>query len=311
MNQKLPDPLRCKKKVLFLLYVGSLIIVSGTFFLGLSLVKNSKGLSNLNRSKTQATKKEVFGFAPYWTLDKLDNIDWQTLTTFAYFSLPVNSDGSIDKYSYEWQVFNGEKVGSLLKKAGDNNVKKVVTLTQMDAGTIETFLANPDAWERMAYESVSVINSRDLDGVNIDFEYIPSNNYLKKKFNEFVSSYSKILDENLSNPYVTVSVLASSVRFNRIYDIGYLAAATDGVFMMAYDFYYPGSESIGPSSPLYGYNDGKGPFWYDVSTAVSDFIKVADSRKIILGVPYYGWNYPAYSPKPNTNKVVGTRGSVT
>ena len=302
MKSDLPDPdrsNRSKLKRLALLGAVLLTLVCGVFFLGLVLVaKNSYIQKILNPVKPQ--KYEVFGFAPYWTLNKLDGIDWGTLTTFAYFSLPVGASGAIDRNSYEWQVFESKKLAGLFEKARSHNIENVVTLSQMDAGTIEVFLSNPSAWEKAADESVEILKNKNLDGVNIDFEYIPANDYLKNQFSSFITSYTKILHAKLDNPYVTVSVLASSARFNRIYDIATLSRETDGVLMMAYDFYYPGSETIGPTAPLYGYGDGKGPFWYDVSTAVNDFLKVADSQKIILGSPYYGWNYPAQSPTPQS-----------
>jgi D-alanyl-D-alanine carboxypeptidase/spore germination protein YaaH len=293
----LPEDSRNKLKWV-LLWTGSLILVIGIFFLGLWAVEKNDFIQRLVPKKNTNKNYEVFGFAPYWTLSKLDSINWNILTTFAYFSIPVTSGGFLDRSSYEWQVFEGEKLATLFEKAQSHKVRRVITLTQMEPLTIEAFLNDPDSWKRLAWESVEVIKSKNLDGVNIDFEYIPSNDYLKQNFSNFMDTYTKILNENLANPYITVSVLASSVRFNKIYDISYLAKVTDGVFMMAYDYYYPGSETIGPSAPLYGYNNGKGPFWYDVSTAVEDFLKVADSSKIIMGVPYYGWNYPTFGPVP-------------
>ncbi len=280
-------------------------LVVGVFFLGLFLTSRPaiQRLISPIPNHTKVAQKEVFGFAPYWTLSKLDNIDWNTLTTFAYFSLPVGADGTIDKTSYEWTNFQGKKLSDLFAKAQDHKVKRVVTLTQMNKADVETFLDNPAAWDKIAQESADILNGKHLDGVNIDFEYVPSNDKLKGQFTNFVDSYSKQLRAKTQDPYITVSVLASSVRFNKIYDIGKLSKITDGIFMMAYDFYYPGSESAGPSAPLYGYNGGKGPYWYDVSTAVDDFLKVADSSKIIMGVPYYGWNYPTSSPTPNAEKV--------
>ena len=310
MDLSLPDPLR--RKHILALWSISAIVVAATFFLGLFLVSHNKNIQLLiNPKLTAKANNEVFGFAPFWSLLKMDNIDWSTLTTFAYFSLPVDAGGTIDRNSYEWQVFGGNKLASLFNKASEFGVRRVVTLTQMDAGTIESFLTNQDSWQKLTDESVDIIKNRNLDGVNIDFEYIPSNDYLKKQFSDFVEFYSRQLHERLENPYITVSVLASSARFNRIYDISSLSKSTDGIFMMAYDYYPPGSESIGPSAPLYGYNNGRGPYWYDVSTAVEDFLKVADPKKIILGVPYYGWNYPAYNPAPRTQPVVGIRASAT
>lgn len=252
--------------------------------------------------KTERPNWEVFGFAPYWKLSNLNNVDWDTLSTFAYFSLPINSDGSIDRTSYEWQVFEGEQLSRLYVKARDHNVRRVVTLTQMDAATIEKFLEDASSWETLAKESATILVARDLDGVNIDFEYIPSNDYLRVRFSQFIEAYSRVLRENSKDPYITVSVLASSVRFNKIYDIARIANSADAVFMMAYDFYYSGSDKAGPSAPLYGYNAGRGPFWYDVSTAVDDFLQVVPGDKIIMGVPYYGWNYPTNEPGPEAQR---------
>ncbi len=294
------------------LWLVTTIVLIGVFFLGQKIVKITLLSKLAPPVSASQSRREVFGFAPYWTLSKLSNIDWTTLTTFAYFSLPVGADGTIDKTGDEWRYFNGEKLSGLLNTAKANGVRRVVTLTQMDKNSIEQFLDNPDSWKTLVDDSASTIKDRKLDGVNIDFEYMKSNDDLKTKFSDFVDYYNKNLSKQLDfDPYVTVSVIASSVKDNKIYDIGKLSKATDAIFMMAYDFYYPGSNSIGPSAPLYGYDSGKGPFWYDVSTAVSDFLKNADSSKIILGVPYYGWNYPAYSPSPKTDVVSGSRGSAT
>lgn len=254
---------------------------------------------------------EVFGFAPYWTISKMDDVDWNALTTFAYFSIPLNTDGSFDTFSYEYSVLENGKVDHLFEKAKQHGVRRVVTLTEMDAPDVRAFLDDPSAWDRTASDSVNLINSRKLDGINIDIEYMPSDAHYRDRFSQFISRYSTILNEQLDDPYITVSVIASSEKDGKIYDIGRISKDVDGIFMMAYDFYYPGSEKIGPSAPLYGYNGGSGPFWYDVSTAVNDFLRVAPSNKIILGIPYYGWNYPAYTPEPNTDVVYGSRGFAT
>ncbi len=288
----------------------SMIPIIGIFFLGLILTQNNKFIQAFNNHSSKSNV-EIFGFAPYWTLSKIKNVDWNTLSTFAYFSLPVTADGSIDRNSYEFSVFEKEQLDGLFAEAKKHQVRRVITLTQMEPMTIEAFLNNRDSWEKLSQETVQILAARDLDGVNIDFEYIPSNNLLRDKFSDFVSYYSRYLKDNLKNPYITVSVLASSVRFNRIYDIEELSKTTDGVMMMAYDFYYPGSPTIGPTAPLYGFNEGKGPFWYDVSTAVDDFLKVAPAEKIIMGIPYYGWNYPAYTPAPKTEKIAWTKPSAT
>lgn len=298
-----------RSKLVFTLLGGiSLIAIIAAFFLGILLVnKNINPRFFVNDQNTN----EVFGFAPYWNFSKLNNVDWKTLTTFAYFSIPVNSDGTFDETSAGYSKFKSKQLSDLYNEAHKNNVRRVVTLTQMDQSTIVYFLNNSEAQNRLTRESIKLLAQNNLDGVNIDFEYIGRNNNLRQEFSDFVFNYSKNLKANLNNPYITVSVIASSEKDHLIYDVGSLAKSTDGIFIMAYDFYYPGSEKIGPSAPLYGYDNGHGPFWYDVSSAVDDFLKVADSRKIILGVPYYGWNYPAPFADPKIQRSWGNAFATT
>jgi len=64
--------------------------------------------------------------------------------------------------------------------------------------------------------------------------------------------------------------------------------------MMAYDFATRSSSNVIPTSPLYGYREGK--YWYDISTAVEDFLKVMPAEKLVLGLPWYGYDYPVNEP---------------
>lgn len=68
--------------------------------------------------------------------------------------------------------------------------------------------------------------------------------------------------------------------------------------MMAYDFATTSATNAQPTAPLFGHKEGK--YWYDVATAVDDFLKVMPAEKLILGVPYYGYNYAVGEPKPDT-----------
>ena len=109
---------------------------------------------------------------------------------------------------------------------------------------------------------------------------------------------TKWMHQEIPNSKVTVSVYASSVKDPKIYDIKALADSSDGIFMMAYDFAVAGSSNAIPTSPLYGHKEGK--YWYDVSTAVEHFLSKMPSDKLILGVPWYGYNYAVEEPKIKT-----------
>lgn len=257
------------------------------------LVKSYNDSHSLALTKNH---NQVFGFGPYWNKNKFDSIDFNSLTTFAYFDLPITSDGYVDENSPGYQTLDTEKIKSVFRKAHAANTRVVLTITQMDNDSILSFLDSPEAQERMISRVVSMVQERGLDGINIDYEYLgnPGNEY-RHAFTAFVSSLTERMHAAVPNSQVTVSVYASSVKEPKIYDIPQLAHNTEGIFMMAYDYATYGSDSAMPTAPLYGYKEKK--YWYDVSTAVEDFLAVMPANKLILGVPLYGYNYAVDAPK--------------
>ena len=148
-----------------------------------------------------------------------------------------------------------------------------------------------------------------IDGVSIDVEYSgnPGPAY-RQSFTGFVKNLSDRIHSDIPNSQVTVAVYALSAKNPQLYDIGAIAQSADQVFMMAYDFASATADNAAPTAPLYGYKEGKYP--YDIATAVNDFLKVMPSQKLILGVPYYGYNYPVYHPTVNSQTYPYTAGDV-
>lgn len=242
------------------------------------------------------SSREVFGFAPYWNIDKLDNVDFGVLTTFAYFGVEIQLDGNLDKEGIGYETFKSAKATRLFKEAHNHGTRVVLTLTQMKNGPILSLMDDPKAQQTAIDQAVKLVTDRGVDGINIDLEYSgdPGQNY-RDKFTKFVTDLTNRMHEAVPGSKVTVSVYASAVKDPKIYDIASLSKTADGIFMMAYDFAVAGSDNAIPTAPLYGHSAGK--YWYDISSAVDDFLKYMPSDKLILGVPYYGYNYLVYEPK--------------
>lgn len=250
----------------------------------------SKQLTPLTQSKGFY---EVMGFAPHWTFNKLDNVDFKTLTTLAYFSITAGSDGNLITDDPGYETFKSEAATRLFKKAHDNGTRVVLTITQMKNDPIKTIMDDPEAQNRVISQTIQEVKNRGIDGVNIDFEYSgnPGDAY-RNKFSQFVADFNHRLHQELPNSKLTISVYASAVKDPKIYDISSIAKNSDGIFMMAYDFAIASSDNAIPTAPLYGHKEGK--YWYDISTAVEDFLTQMPADKLILGVPYYGYNWLIY-----------------
>ena len=238
---------------------------------------------------------EIFGFAPYWTINKLENVDFNVLTTLAYFGIPVKTNGTLDTSDTGYQVFKSPKATALFEKAHSHGTKVVLTLTQMNNSTIKGFLDDKNAQKKAITEAVRLVKERGIDGLNIDFEYTgnPGSKY-KDKFSSFVAFTKGKLNQEIPGSRLSVSVYASSAKAPKMYDIAAISKSSDSIFMMAYDFATAGADVVIPTAPLYGYREGK--YWYDIATAVEDFLKVMPAEKLILGLPWYGYNYPVSSP---------------
>lgn len=253
---------------------------------------------------------EVFGFAPFWTFDKLDNVDFNVLTTFAYFGIDVDGNGNLDKSGPGYETFKSRKATEIFKKAHANGTRVVLTVTQMKNDPILALMDNTDAQTNAINQIIDLVKKRGIDGVNVDLEYTGDPGYeYRQKFTKFVADLTERMHKEIPQSQVSVSVYASAIKEPKIYDIKGLGEQDIKIFMMAYDFAVAGSDNAIPTAPLYGHKSGK--YWYDISTAVDDFLTSMPAEKLILGVPYYGYNYLVYEPsvKAQTRPYYSWRGT--
>ena len=78
-----------------------------------------------------------------------------------------------------------------------------------------------------------------------------------------MQTLSDAFHEEINDPIITMATPA--VDWSNAWDYNMLAQITDGLFIMGYDYFYSGSESAGPVSPLGGY-------YYDLDFTVNDYI---------------------------------------
>lgn len=263
----------------------------------------------------------VYGFLPYWQLHKAKYVQLDKLTDVAYFALGIeqngkiktlSDDGTIDPGYNQWR--NNAELYEFIKYAKDSNVRVSLTVISHEDDKSDYFLKCKTCWNTLYEDLIEELDFHQIKDVNFDFEYVE---YTTKenalRYTEFASYMNKRLDEKFGDSYVVVSSFADSNVKPRITDIESLAKAVDGLFVMAYDFHYTGSDNAGPVSPI----DGAGTrTTYDIRTMLRDYLADVPSSKIILGVPYYGYNWvtvPAseYAPRIEGNDYIGYSQSQT
>jgi spore germination protein YaaH len=233
--------------------------------------------------------KEVIAFAPYWTIPADHEVEFQTLTTLAYFDIPLLPSGDLDTQSKGYRNLFTPKTQQLLQAARNNQVHVGMTISLMDNDSITAFLEQPD-WSATMQQMTALLRSTGSDTLVIDIEYTGTPSpHLKDRFTEFVAQTSQTLQVNDDRYRVITAVYASAARQPMLYDVQQLSQHSNYMFMMAYDFATTSATTAMPTAPLYGHKEGL--YWYDIATAVDDFLKLMPREKLILGVPYYGYNY--------------------
>jgi len=238
-------------------------------------------------------QREVLGFLPYWKLDTTTRaaLRLDLVSTIAYFGISAGADGSLTRgTSVGWTGWSSSAMTELVNAAHARGVRVVPTVTMMawggDYTSMSTLLNDAAARARLVSEIATVIAERGADGVNVDFEPVPSG--LRAQFTAFIVELKAGLVAAGVGSYVSVDTMAGAATWATGYDVAGLTAAgaADALMVMAYDFSWSGSARAGGVAPI------ESDYIFAVADAMRDYVARAPAAKLIWGVPYYGraWN---------------------
>jgi spore germination protein YaaH len=246
-------------------------------------VMNSANPSTVNKTSVCTLKKKVYGWHPYWSGTVYTAYNWNMLTDFCYFDYAVSpTTGQNTNSSFAWST-------STAVNTAKTNGKKIhfcVTLFSSHS----TFWATPSAQTTLINNIVSLLNSKGGNGVNIDFEGMGSTD--KTPFKNFMVNLKNALVA--ANPNYELSMALYAVDWSGTFDIPALNPIVNDFIIMGYDYYYSGSTTAGPESPLYNFETS---YNYTVAKSITYYIKQGVTpSKLLLGLPYYGREWSTSGP---------------
>lgn len=187
-----------------------------------------------------------------------------------FFHLVKNSDGKIDTNMgtngtnyISWAKQNGYKVWAMFS----NNSYKDTTSKILNSYTLRTNLIN---------SIVSLANTYNIDGINIDFENMNKSD--KEMFSRFIIELKPKLQEAGKILSVDITAIDGGDDWSECYDRNTIGNVADYVVFMGYDQYTSNSKKAGTTA---GYN------W--IETNIKKLIEREEvkSEKIILAIPLY------------------------
>jgi spore germination protein YaaH len=240
-------------------------------------------------------RKTVYGYYPYWMGSSYNDLQYDLLSVIAYFSVELHGDGTLGS------IPNLSILQNLRNAAHSQGVRVVITATQFDDITIENLLNSNAARTAGVVNLLNLALTHSLDGVSIDLEF--PTNAVKESLTVFMQELADSFHANIIDAHVSIATPA--VDWSNAFDYDQLALHTDGLFIMAYNYYWAGSAYAGPVSPLLSSS-----LWgtYSVMWTVNNYIQYGLYRdRFILGCPYYGLRWPTQNDSLHSP----TRGSAS
>ena len=226
---------------------------------------------------------EIIVYLPYWEYSIYPNLNFNLLSQINYFSAELDQYGNIIS-NHNWNNLY------IVEYAHERSVKVSLCAT-LFGGTQLTILLSSDVNRQNAINNLlELVASNNADGIDIDFELLP----LSQRDNLvlFMEELSTAFHNELENPIITMATPA--VDWSGAWDYNSLGNICDKLFIMGYNYFYSGSGNAGPVSPL-------GDYYYDLEYTVDDYIDKTNGQldKIILGLPYYGYDWPVVNSDIN------------
>lgn len=230
--------------------------------------------------------KEVVVFLPYWAADKATPNNVKDATQVYYFAVTPNADGSLNKNYPGWNYLSEIKAKNLGKRLG-------ITVASFDQNIIAQNINNSIRRSVLTNSLIALMKSYGFSDLNIDWEYTGTYDpNLKIYLTQTVAQIAAGVHQEIPGSQVTMDILPNMP----LADLKELGKVVDRVVIMAYDFHRQNSTYAGAVSP-----------YDEVATLVDTFLENIPAEKIILGLPFYGYEWPTLSREKNSLVVKSPR----
>ncbi len=249
----------------------------------------------------------VVGYVPSFELSSVTPQDLSSVSVVCYDGVDVGTSGQIVS-DQNLSMLAQSGVQNLISASHLDNDMVLLTAYTSSNPVIKSITRHPAASAaRLAAGLVPLLRSDGFDGVSIDIE----GQYAKERagFVSFISYFHQDMQKEDRTAFLLLDTYTdSAANPDSFYNVARLYPFVNDIFIMGYDMNSPTAAS--PNAPLINENLGNS----DVQSILS-YTKVVPSQKLILGVPFYGYDFTTknqypYGPTKNLYPVAVTWASI-
>lgn len=263
----------------------------------------------LSQSKKITNKRnQVIGFLPSWTIAQNVKVYPEYLDQIIYFGIGIDEQGNLMKYDenndwlVEWSYLNSEYFKLLQEDSKKTSTKITVAIKNFDNTKIDTLISNETYTNNAVAQLKELVQDYDLDGINIDFEYFSDVDFpTLQYYNRFLTKLTTELREVKPDAIISVDVNATVVYNDNAYDMVKIGEVVDQVIIMGYDYHTAGATYAGAVSPIDSDEDRP-----SIRKTIKSLEGRVDKNKLILGIPFYGYEWQTLTENQNSKTVPET-----
>ena len=225
------------------------------------------GVAVFSPKKTKKPKGLVVGYLPYYSSSAADRIDFSALTHLNIAFANPDSSGNV------YLEMSEGTIKKLVKKCHDNDVKAILSFgggSISSANYNKLMRGKPEGIKQFNEKIIDFCKKYDFDGVDIDFEFIASSPAWEY-FEDWITALKTKCDKNDLILSAAVASWYSDNMSQKALD------CFEYITVMAYD------------------NDGDSEnhskYEYAKSELDSYVNRGIEKKKLVLGVPFYGYRY--------------------
>ncbi len=252
---------------------------------------------------------KVIGFQPFWLLARADRPYEDFINTYTYFELTLDNDGSIHKLVNPqeeepgWTTLRTERFQEKLTKLQKQDVQASLLIHSANDATISALLKDPEKHaQNLVAETSPLMKEYGFNDLNLDIEsFKPASQSAQLAYTQFVKEVKNGLEqEDLGT--LSVEITAISLFEPRLTQVEELGKIADYIVLMAYDFHYIRSYFTGPVSPVSGAPEVRE---LDVEMTLQETLDKVPAEKVILALPFYGYEWETISDQPGAATIPG------
>jgi hypothetical protein len=244
-------------------------------------------ITDVNEVDGPVRKETLVGYYAWWMKGAWMDLDLEVYDRIVFFTTRPGSDGRIQTrngWPHAWVSFLG--------RSDSLGIPVVPALALMEADSIKTLFSSKEAVNNLIETALMLVEESRGAGVHLDIELFEAVvDSVRDGFYHFTDSLAIRMAQEW--PEATLSMFAPAFDYDGLYDLERIHDGYSQIMVQGYDLHWQTGPSAGPVATLKGWN---GANWEDV---LIRYKKAGiSSDRIIMTVPYYGYEWPVETSKP-------------